>query len=232
MSEKPLLLSSAKSGILLAEARRKDWLLYAAAAMGMFVVLYGAADIVSRVAHSALGGQAGALSFAPAVALVDPSVLNSFAPAATTSGLIPAHLTIPSIGVSADVERVGKTVDGAMGTPSNFTNVAWYALGAKPGEPGNAVIDGHVNNALTTSGVFEHLSQVKLGDVVTVADSGGRTLSYRVTEVQEYPATTTPAASIFAATGPSQLVLITCDGSWVSAEHQFDKRLVVVAALQ
>ena len=119
-----------------------------------------------------------------------------------------------------------------MGTPQNFGDVAWYSLGSKPGEPGNAVIDGHVNNALTKAGVFEHLTQIKLGDPISVTDSAGRSLNYKVTDIEEYPADTAPADSIFATTGPSQLVLITCDGDWVPADKSFSQRLVVFAALQ
>ena len=56
-----------------------------------------------------------------------------------------------------------------MGTPSTFYTVAWYSAGPKPGEPGNTVIDGHVNNALGLSGVFEHLGDVQIGDTIEVA---------------------------------------------------------------
>jgi LPXTG-site transpeptidase (sortase) family protein len=111
-----------------------------------------------------------------------------------------------------------------------MTDTAWYKDGSRPGQAGNAVFAGHVNNALTTSGVFGHLNQVHLGDYVTVADQEGKTLVYKVTALDQYPADEAPVASIFAKTGPSQLVLITCDGEWVPAEKTFDKRLVITAS--
>ena len=119
-----------------------------------------------------------------------------------------------------------------MGTPQTFGDVAWYALGSKPGAAGNAVIDGHVDNALTTAGVFMHLSQVHLGDTITIADASGATRTFVVQNIQEVAADTAPDPSIFATTGPSQLVLITCDGNWVPAAKSFDKRLEVFATLQ
>ncbi|HEY6020395.1 MAG TPA: class F sortase, partial [Candidatus Paceibacterota bacterium] len=79
------------------------------------------------------------------------------------------------------------------------------------------------------SGVFGHLSQIHLGDYVTVTDANGHTIVYKVTAVDQYPADQGPAASIFAAQGPSQLILITCDGDWVPAQKTFDKRLVITA---
>ena len=116
-----------------------------------------------------------------------------------------------------------------MGAPTVFGEVAWYALGSKPGAPGSAVFAGHVDNALSTAGVFEHLSSLKVGDYITVADAGGKTLVYRVISSTSYAAADAPVAQIFATSGPQELVLITCTGDWVTSQKQFDQRLVVVA---
>ena len=198
----------------------------------MFVLLVGGADLLSRAAHSTFGGDAATVAFAPAIAITNPSVLDSFSrsPASTTP-LVPARLSIPTIGVNAAVEAVGKKADGAMQTPTKFDDVAWYSLGSKPGDPGNAIMAGHVNNALTKNGVFEHLSSLKVGDTVAVADVSGNTLHYFVSKIDEYPATDAPVASIFTGEGPSQLVLITCDGDWIASTHSFSKRFVVYARL-
>ena len=150
---------------------------------------------------------------------------------ATTTPLTPAHLSVPSLGINAAVEQVGKKSDGSMATPKNFDDVAWYSLGSKPGEPGSAVVAGHVNNALTKAGVFEHLSQIKLGDTIVVADTSRRTLTYVVEETDAYPSDNAPTDKIFAGSGPSRLVLITCDGQWDAAAHSFDQRFVVYAHL-
>lgn len=225
MPEKPLLLPSAKSGILIAPGPQAR-LRLAALAVGACVVLVGAADLTTRLAHAALGPSAGALAFAPAIALTDPSVLA----AATSTGLVPARLRIPSLGVDAPVEQVAAKADGTMDTPKKFGDVAWYAPGARPGNPGNAVIAGHVDNALTTSGVFEHLDQISIGDYITVADEAGKTLVYRVISNTAYPVDEAPAQAIFATEGPSRLVLITCTGQWEPGQRQYSERLVVVAA--
>lgn len=233
MSEKPLLLSSAKSGILVKKNNEKI-VLFTLGAIGLFVVLAGAADVTSRFSRSFLGENAAFTAFAPVVVLFNAGATDSLfgAARATTTPLVPATLSIPTIGVHAKVEQVGKKADGTMGTPQKFEDVAWYSLGAKPGEAGNAVFAGHVNNALTKAGVFEHLSLLKLGDTFSISDSSGRSLNYKVTDIEQYPADTAPAAAIFATTGPSRVVLITCDGDWVSADKTFSKRLVIFAQLQ
>jgi LPXTG-site transpeptidase (sortase) family protein len=242
MSEKRLLLSSARSGVLVVQPQHPShWLRKIALALGALAILVGGTDMLGRLSHVELSERASLLAFAPAAALGDPSVAGALAtppaaplvlaPAATTSPLIPTRLTVPSLRIDAPVENVGKKADGTMGTPSKFGSVAWYAPGSKPGESGNAVFAGHVNNALTTAGVFSHLSQIRLGAAVQVANKDGRTLSYKVVSVEEYPASTAPADAIFTEVGPSQLILITCDGDWDAGAHSFDKRLVVVAEL-
>lgn len=227
MPEKPLLLSAAKSGVLLTgrEARVR----LAALAVGGLMVLIGAADLTTRLAHAVFNGSAGTEAFGPAVAAIDPRVSGAAGNASPVGALVPARLNIPSIGVNAPVEQVGQKADGTMGTPQKFGDVAWYAPGAKPGGQGSAVFAGHVDNALTTAGVFEHLSQLKPGDYVSVEDASGKTLVYRVASATNYPADKAPLDKIFATSGAPQLVLITCTGDWVTSQHQFDQRLVVIA---
>jgi LPXTG-site transpeptidase (sortase) family protein len=197
--------------------------------LGAFAVIWGAADVASRVSTATFGEGANLAVFGPAAAIQDPSILNAVNAPATTTPFAPTRLKIPAIGVDAAVESVGQRSDGAMATPTDYADVAWYALGGRPGGEGNAVFAGHVNNALTKSGVFAHLTQLHLGDYVTVSDKDGHTLVYKVTAIDQYPADEAPAANIFAAQGPSQLVLITCDGDWVPAQKTFDKRLVITA---
>lgn len=224
---KKLLLSSPAN----TESRSARALRYIAIAAGVLVVLVGLADVTSRLAQSVLGNDALFNAFAPAAAIKSPDAVVPAASASSTpSGpFVPARLKVPSLGIDAKVEEVGKKADNSMGTPSDFNDVGWWGEGPKPGSAGNAVFDGHVNNALTKAGVFEHLSLVHKGDYVTVSDAEGHTLVYEVSEVNLYDTTKAPLASIFATKGPSQLVLITCDGEWVQDEHSFDKRLVVVA---
>jgi LPXTG-site transpeptidase (sortase) family protein len=195
-----------------------------AIAVGLLCVLIGAADVTTRLAENTVGSDAAFLAFGPAAAINNPQ----FAATSTPGNLTPARLRIPSLGVDAKVESVGTKADGTMGTPSNFKDVSWYSLGAKPGAAGSAVFAGHVNNGLMSSGVFANLSQIKKGDYITLADDAGRTKVYQVSSVNEYAANAS-TESIFATTGPSQIVLITCDGDWVPSAKTFDKRLVVVA---
>lgn len=234
MQEKPLLLPSASRIVLVpADPAWAVWLRRVAIVVGIFVVLYGLADATSRLAHAVLGDDALFEAFAPAAAPrpapIVPTAGAASTATATTTSFVPARLRVPALGIDAKVEEVGRKQDGTMGTPGDFKNVGWWGQGSKPGQPGNAVFDGHINNALTQAGVFEHLSQIDKGDYVTVSDTEGHTLVYEVVEVTLYSPDEAPLHKIFATSGPSRLVLITCEGEWVQDERQFDKRLVVIA---
>ena len=226
MSEKRLLLPSAKSAVLVRErTRAHHYVRNTVVVIGVLCVLVGSADVASRFTKN-LGPDAAFLAFAPPAALSNPT---AFKPATTsTTTITPARLQIPSLGVDAAIESVGTKTDGTMGTPKDFDDVAWYSPGAKPGQAGSSVFAGHVNNGLLKAGVFEQLSQIKQGDYITVLDTTGRALVYRVSSVTEYPANASSDA-IFATNGPSQIALITCDGDWVPSKKTFDKRLVVIA---
>lgn len=235
MSEKLLLLSSARSGVLIGTPHVSPGWRTAAALVGLLMILVGAADATSRLASRAFGRGAGVAAFAPVATIGNPALLASLfagGELATSSALSPARIMISAIGVDAAVESVGKKPDGSMATPKNFTDVAWYSLGARPGEAGNAVFAGHVNNARGTAGVFERLSEISLGEQIVIADTQGRMLTYVVRAADLYPVDTAPVEIIFRTTGPSQVVLITCEGVWDKDTRSYAKRLIITASLE
>ena len=192
------------------------------ASVGILLALYGASDIASRIKRYSLPSS---------VVVVAAPATKTVAYAENAEPITPAHLLLPSIGVSAEVEEVGKKTNGAMATPKTFDSVGWYKFGARPGEAGNAVFAGHVNNALTRAGVFEHLIDLKVQDTVAVSDASGQTLLFAVSEVDDYSNDIAPLARIFSQEGPAGLVLITCAGDWDPKAHSYNKRLVVYARL-
>lgn len=246
MSEKHLLLSSAKSGILVSngshtvEAWFRDdsvWntrVRLGALIVGVIVVAVGAVDIISRVAP-ATPDNAGYLAFAPAIVALDPGVLSSITPSipalGTTTPITPTRLSIASLSVNASVEQVGVKADGTMANPSGFATVGWYKYGSQPGAEGRAVFAGHVNNALGLSGVFARLSDIAVGGKIEVSDKDGRVLTYIVREKSQYDSGKIKFEELFKITGPSELVLITCEGDWIPSARSYNKRLVVVAYL-
>lgn len=156
------------------------------------------------------------------------------APAAQSvvaEGDVPVRLAIPSLTIDAAVQQTGLTKSGAMGTPSNFTDVAWYKYGPAPGEVGSAVIDGHVDNGLSLAGVFKHLGDIQKGDDVYVTTKSGKELHFAVVDIETYPYKDAPTSTIFKQEGAVRLNLITCDGTWVRGDKTYNERLVVYTEL-
>ncbi len=146
-------------------------------------------------------------------------------PASDTSQ--PVRLIIPSLSINANVQYVGVTKTGALGVPNNFTDVAWYKYGTVPGQVGSAVMDGHVDNAISLPGVFKHLDQIKVGDDVEVETASSTTLHFVVTDVESYQYQNLPLERIFNTSGGEYLTLITCGGTWDEVVKSYDHRLVV-----
>jgi len=145
----------------------------------------------------------------------------------------PSRLIIPSIGVDANIQSVGLywRGDGTMGIPTNFTDVAWYNGGPRPGEPGSAVIDGHLDGRDVKEAVFYNLGKLQTGDIVEVVDVAGKKFDFKVVDVKTYDYNA-PTADIFSHdTSTSRLNLITCAGDWDKTQGLYNKRVVVFTEL-
>lgn len=141
---------------------------------------------------------------------------------------LPVKLLIPIIDVDAKIQSVGLNERGEIGIPSNFTDVAWYNAGPRPGERGNSIINGHLDTATDTNAVFIKLSELKKGDEIFVVDSEDNEIKFLVTAVEIYDNDKAPSEKIFNSnTDTANLNLITCDGVWIQNERNYDKRLVV-----
>lgn len=141
---------------------------------------------------------------------------------------LPVRLIIntEAVRVNAPIEYVGLTRDNAMEAPKGWWNGGWYRLGPRPGQPGNAVIAGHLDSD-TGPAVFWDLGKMNTGDVVTVVDDRGQNIRFRVTRKSVYYADSAPLEQIFGPSQRSHLNLITCDGYFNPSAGVYDRRLIV-----
>jgi sortase (surface protein transpeptidase) len=146
---------------------------------------------------------------------------------------LPVQIDIPAIGVTALVEQVGLTRDGAMDTPKGWMNAAWYSPGFRPGETGNAVIAGHLDSRSGGPAVFWNLSHLQPGDEIMITYERGDRYTFAVQDLEAVPYDIAgPAlAAIFGASQTSDLNLITCNGLWDRGKATYTQRLVVYATL-
>lgn len=143
----------------------------------------------------------------------------------------PVQLKIPVINVNAQIEQVGLTSDGAMDVPKKWEDVGWYNLGARPGEAGNAVIDGHLDSDVAPA-VFWRLGELKPGDHLYVVRSDNTQLDFVVQKRTSFSYNDAAALPvIFGPASTPNLNLITCGGTWDRFTKNYSNRLVVFSKL-
>src|SRR5512142_1538275 len=142
----------------------------------------------------------------------------------------PVRLQIPAIAVSTPLVRLGRLPDGSIEVPKDWDTAGWYDRGPRPGQPGPAVILGHVDS---TSGpaVFYRLRALRPGDSVRVGLADGRILVFRVQRVERYPKDRFPTEAVYLPTLNRELRLITCGGEFDYARRSYRDNVVVYATL-
>src|SRR5688500_10300886 len=111
----------------------------------------------------------------PSILSSSPAVTNQIQGIQTPQVAPPSLFSIPKLGVqNIEVESVGLDKESKMDIPKDENNVAWYNLGAKPGEHGNTVIAGHYDNKDGSPSVFYDINKLKPGDELKVKDKSGK----------------------------------------------------------
>ena len=145
------------------------------------------------------------------------------------------RISIPAIGVDAPIVALGLEPDGAMAAPDGPFEVGWYQHGPAPGEPGNVLMDGHVDWSDRQTGkpftaVFWSLRNLGGGARVIISD-GSREWTYEVTERQRYRFDDPAGVSVLQPTDDARLTMITCGGTFNRETRNYDVREIVIARL-
>ncbi|MCZ7415389.1 MULTISPECIES: class F sortase [unclassified Streptomyces] len=143
---------------------------------------------------------------------------------------VPATLSVPSLGLSSPLEKLGRDADGAMRTPRDTDLAGWYEPGPTPGEQGPAVIAGHVTWDGEPS-VFFRLGELRSGDDVLVERADGSTAEFTVTRVEQYAKDAFPTVEVYRNLDHAGLRLITCGGAYSREDNRYADNVVVYAEL-
>lgn len=143
----------------------------------------------------------------------------------------PQSISIPKINVNAPVEHVGLDGENRMDVPKDSDNAAWYDLGYKPGQKGNAVIAGHYDKKDGSPAVFWDISKLVPGDKIIITDVNGKELTFEVTRSEKFPYDNFPLQEVFGPSEDAMLNLITCEGSWNSTTGMYSHRSVIFSKL-
>ncbi|MCL5004317.1 MAG: class F sortase [Patescibacteria group bacterium] len=161
-------------------------------------------------------------------------LINSFSNLVETKVFFPVFLNIPKINlIDVPIVKVSRTLDDRLGVPQSFETVGWFEGGARPGENGNAVIDGHYDKTDGSPAIFYNLINLSVGDEIQIKDERSITYLFKIIQVIRINVTDERATQkAYADTKEPTLTLITCGGVWNSKEHNYSQRLLVKARLE
>jgi sortase (surface protein transpeptidase) len=146
-------------------------------------------------------------------------------------GRAPVHISIPGIQVTADITKLGLNKDGTVEVPEDPDDAGWYRNGPMPGEPGSAVILGHVDSKVGPA-VFYRLKDLDPGDQIAVGLDSGSVAHFEVTQVAHYAIEDFPRHKVYAGTPDRPaLNLVTCGGKYDREAGGYQSNVVVYTTL-
>jgi Sortase domain len=135
----------------------------------------------------------------------------------------PGRIRIRAADVDAGIEPVQALRRGLEVPPPGWAG--WYSGGARPGEPGRAVVIGHFDTA-EAGGVFEGVPSLERGARIDVTDNRGDVHSYRVVGLTRVRKRRFPTAAVYGPARHPVLVLVTCGGPFIAGRGYRDNVLV------
>ncbi|WP_412515944.1 class F sortase [Actinomadura madurae] len=196
-----------------------------AAALGVAAAMVAAAaGVDGRAPRAAVDGPAPR---AVTVSRPSPAPRPARLPASP-----PVRLVIPAAGVDSPVARAGLRPDGSLEPPRppNEDEAAWYTGSVTPGQPGTAVIEGHLDSASGPS-VFYRLGRLRPGQRVSVLRADRATAVFTVDAVRTFPKDGFPARAVYGDTPEPSLRLITCGGDFDARAGHYRANVVAFARL-
>jgi sortase (surface protein transpeptidase) len=196
------------------------------------LVVVTAAAIATGIAGcgSAGASPSGRQTVPPTAAVASSSPVPEFHSVRSYRAVaVPVRLRIPAIGVDTRVQRVGLAADGTVAPPDGWQVAGWYSKGPRPGQPGPAVIVGHVDSKAGPA-VFYRLPELRRGDAVFVDRADGSSVRFEVRGMRQVAKARFPASTVYAPTLQASLRLLTCGGTFDASTGHYRDNIIVTAA--
>jgi sortase (surface protein transpeptidase) len=142
----------------------------------------------------------------------------------------PVRIEVPRIGVSSALVPLGRAADGTVDVPDPEV-AGWYAPGTRPGDPGSAVILGHVDSKHAPA-VFYRLRELRRGDEVLIRRADGSTLRFVVQRTEQTLKRRFPTDDVYYPTLTPGLRLVTCGGEFDDRIGHYKSNIIVYAAIR
>ncbi|MEU4421500.1 class F sortase, partial [Actinoplanes sp. NPDC024001] len=183
----------------------------------------------SLAGAQAHGGAAPAAGPQPAAEVIGPIRAEGFQ-SETGYAVVapPVRLRIPALRVQSELERLGLQRDGSVAVPQSPHVAGWYEHGPRPGQPGPAVILGHVDSK-SGPGIFAGLAGAASGTPIEVDLADGSTVTFRITRISRVPKDEFPTDLVYAPTLDATLRLVTCGGGFDRSRGSYRDNVIAYA---
>jgi hypothetical protein len=144
--------------------------------------------------------------------------------------LAPVRVRAPAAGIDAVLTGTGLGGSGGLAVPADPAVAGWYVTGPRPGQPGPAVLTGHVDWAGRPA-VFAGLHRLAGGDEVVVDRADGTAVRFAVDRVVRVGKDAFPTEDVYGPVPDAELRLITCAGAFDPVTGSYADNVVVFARL-
>ncbi|MEJ2854579.1 MULTISPECIES: class F sortase [unclassified Saccharothrix] len=153
-------------------------------------------------------------------------------PQAGATRIDPTEVVIPKIGARSSLVPLGLNPDETIEVPpvEQPMQAGWYVHARAPGEPGPAIILGHVDGN-SQPGIFHRLAELAPGDGIDVARADGSTVRFTVVRVDQVPKERFPTDAVYGDTPDPVLRLITCGGVFDRSARSYQDNVIVYAKM-
>jgi Sortase domain len=218
--------------------------LIVAGALSICLALVNRPGTIPSFGASSPAGWPLARSVALRGAAVAPGVDTTMPSTVTPIGVTGSRLVIPALRVDAPLiptGAVGQPGIAALTIPEDVHEVGWWdgtvndgastrrELAPEPGQPGVALIAGHVDSAATGPGALYDLKDLRAGDSIELSGALGITSDWVVTGVPMTTAKNALPKVLFVTTGVPRLALVSCGGPFDLATGHYRDNVIVWA---
>ena len=162
---------------------------------------------------------------------IDPDATPAPAAIAGRGGPAPVRIEIAAIKVSASVDPAGKNGDGTLEVPTDFARTSYYTGRSVPGDPGPAVIIGHVDGRRGPA-VFHRLRDLGPGAEVRIQRADRSVVTFVVERSKQVPKNAFPTDEVYGPTPDPTLRLVTCGGSFDRRTGHYRDNTIVFLRLK
>jgi cell division septation protein DedD len=134
-------------------------------------------------------------------------------PVGAVRGAPPVQLSLPALGIDQRLVGLRVRADQQLDVPQSYDDIDWWSTGPVPGDPGAALMVGHLDSK-DGPAVFSGLPSLTKGAIISVRRADGTHVRFAVTKVQSFPKDDFPDKLVYRTEGRSSLHLVTCGGAY------------------